>query len=138
LAPCEAASMIVRPAEPDDVGGMQQLASRVWPSGWHPGGLGWGLSRHALGDSVVVAVDEGPSGTIVGFAGRGGDEITHVDRDRDDVADALVTWLLEVDEKAPITVWDGADALARAVLRAGLEPVGRQPWSGMLRTDRGA
>jgi hypothetical protein len=69
--------MIVRPAEPDDVCGMQQLASRVWPSGWHPGGLGWGLSRHALGDSVVVAVDEGPSGPIVGFAGRGGDEITH-------------------------------------------------------------
>lgn len=50
--------MIVRPAEPDDVCGMQQLASRVWPSGWHPGGLGWGLSREALGDSVVVAVDE--------------------------------------------------------------------------------
>ena len=124
--------MIVRPAEPDDVCGMQQLASRVWPSGWHPGGLGWGLSRQALGDSVVVAVDEGTSGPIVGFAGHGGDEITHVERDRDDVADALVTWLLEVDAKAPITVWDGADALARAVLRAGLEPVGRQPWSGML------
>ena len=49
------------------------------------------------------------------------DEITHVERDRDDVADALVTWLLEVDESAPITVWDGADALARAVSRVGLE-----------------
>ncbi len=124
--------MIVRPAEADDVCGMQQLASRVWPSGWHPGGLGWGLSRHALGHSVVVAADEGAGGPIVGFAGHGGDEITHVERDRDDVADALVTWRLAVDAKAPITVWDGADALARAVLRAGLEPVGRQPWSGML------
>ena len=124
--------MIVRSAETGDVGGMQQLASRVWPSGWHPGGLGWGLSRDALADSVVVAVDTGGSGPIVGFAGRGGDEITHVERDRDDVADALVTWLLEVDENAPITVWDGADALARAVSRAGLEPVGRLPWSGML------
>ena len=53
--------MFLRPAEPDDVYGMQQLAGRVWPSGWHPGGLGWGLSRHALGDSVVVAGDEGRS-----------------------------------------------------------------------------
>lgn len=124
--------MIVRPAEPGDFDRMQQLASRVWPSGWHPGGLGWGLPRHALADSLVVALDEDGSGPIVGFAGRGGDEITHVERARDDVADALVTWLLEVDEHAPITVWDGADALTRAVTRAGLEPLGRQPWSGML------
>ena len=122
--------MHVRPADPGDFGEMQRLASRLWPSGWHPGGLGWGLPRHALADSVVVAVDD--DGTIVGFAGRGGDEITHVERDRDDVADALVTWLLEVDGDAPITVWDGADALTRAVLRAGLEPVGREPWSAMF------
>ena len=122
--------MKVRRAETGDTGGMQRLASRLWPSGWHPGGLGWGLSRQALAASVVVATDD--DGAIVGFAGRGGDEITHVERDRDDVADALVTWLLEIDEKAPITVWDGADALARAVSRAGLEPVGREPWSGML------
>lgn len=124
--------MIVRPAEPSDLAGMQRLASRLWPAGWHPGGLGWGLSRHALADSVVVAVDGGGPGSIVGLAGRGGDEITHVERDRDDVADALVAWLLDVDERAPITVWDGAEALARAVSRAGLEPVGREPWSGML------
>ena len=124
--------MIVRPAEPGDLAAMQQLASRLWPSGWHPGGLGWGLSRHALADSLVVAVDEGASGGVVGFAGRGGDEITHVERDRDDVADALVAWLLDVDEDAPITVWDGADALARSVVRAGLEPVGREPWSAMF------
>ena len=124
--------MIVRPAERGDLWGMQQLASRVWPSGWHPGGLGWGLSRDALADSVVVAVDDGTPGTIVGFAGRGGDEITHTEPERDDVADALVTWLLEVDEEAPITVWDGADALARAAVRAGLEPIGREPWSGMF------
>jgi GNAT superfamily N-acetyltransferase len=131
-APQEAAAVIVRPAEPDDYGDMQRLASRVWPSGWHPGGLGWGLPRRALAESIVVAVDDDGSGPIVGFAGRGGDEITHVERDRDDVADALVSWLLEVDDAAPITVWDGADALARAVSRAGLEPVGREPWSGML------
>lgn len=78
--------MLVRSAEPGDFDGMQQLASRVWPSGWHPGGLGWGLSRHALADSLVVALDQDGSGPIVGFAGRGGDEITHVERDRDDVA----------------------------------------------------
>lgn len=124
--------MFVRPAEPGDPRGMQQLASRVWPSGWHPGGLGWGLTRDALAESVVVAVDEDGAGPVVGFAGRGGDEITHVEHGRDDVADALVTWLLEVDPSGPITVWDGAGALTRAVRRAGLEPVGREPWSGML------
>ena len=124
--------MIVRPATLHDLHGMQQLASRRWPAGWHPGGLGWGLARQALADSVVVAVDEDESDRIVGFAGRGGDEITHVDRNRDDVADALVTWLLEVDGDAPITVWDGADALARAVTRAGFEPLSREPWSGLL------
>lgn len=122
--------MNVRPAEPGDLGGMQRLASRLWPSGWHPGGLGWGLSRLALAGSVVVATDN--DGSIIGFAGRGGDEITHVERHRDDVADALVRWLLEVDEHAPITVWDGADALTRAVSRARLELVGREPWSGMF------
>ena len=122
--------MELRPAGPGDVRGMQQLASRLWPSGWHPGGLGWGLSWQTVAESVVVAVDG--DGSIVGFAGRGGDEITHVAQDRDDVADALVAWLLDVDPAAPITVWDGADALARAVVRAGLAPVGREPWSGMV------
>lgn len=122
--------MNLRPAEPGDVSDMQRLASRVWPSGWHPGGLGWGLSRQALGNSVVVAVDA--DGSIVGFAGRGGDEIAHSERDRDDVADALVTWLLETDEHAPITVFDGANALHRAVARAELRPTGRTEWSGML------
>jgi len=122
--------MKVRRAGADDVFAMQQLASRLWPSGWHPGGLGWGLSRDALAKAVVVAVDD--DGSIVGFAARGGDDATHVERDRDDVADALVTWLLEVDGSAPIAVWDGADALTRAVLRAGLGPIGREPWSGMV------
>ena len=120
--------MHLRPAERADLLGVQQLASRLWPSGWHPGGLGWGLARDALADEVVVAVDD--DGSIVGFAGRGGDEITHVARDRDDVADALVAWLLRDD--VTIAVWDGADALQRAVVRAGLRPVGREPWSGML------
>ena len=124
--------MIVRLADRGDFGGMQRLASRLWPSGWHPGGLGWGLARNTLADSVVVAIDEDRSGAIVGFAGCGGDAITHVERDHDDVADALVTWLLDVDKGAPIAVWDGADALARAVSRAGLVAVGREPWSGMF------
>ena len=123
--------MIVRPATPGDLHGMQQLASRTWPAGSHPGGLGWGLARQALADAVVVATDEG-SDRIVGFAGRGGDEITHVDSDREDVAGALVTWLLAVDGDAPITVWDGADALAHAVAHVGFRPTGREPWSGML------
>ena len=61
--------MTLRSAETGDVGGMQQLGSLVWPSGWDPGGLGWGLSRHALADSVVVAVDTGGYAVESGWAG---------------------------------------------------------------------
>jgi GNAT superfamily N-acetyltransferase len=90
------------------------------------------MARDALAKAVVVAVDEDGDAPIVGFAGHGGDEVTHVDTDRDDVADALVAWRLARDKDAAITAWDGAAALHRAVTRAGLEPVGREPWSGML------
>lgn len=50
--------MKVRRAEPGDTGEMQRLTSRLWPSGWHPGGLGWGLSRQLIAKSIVVAVDD--------------------------------------------------------------------------------
>jgi hypothetical protein len=41
-------------AGPDDISELQRLASRLWPTGWHPGGLGWALARGQLADDVVI------------------------------------------------------------------------------------
>ncbi|HEV2370375.1 MAG TPA: hypothetical protein VGR90_10905, partial [Acidimicrobiales bacterium] len=50
-----------------DIRGIQQLASRLWPLGWHPGGLGWALARGELAEEVVV-LDGGDQ--VVGWAAR--------------------------------------------------------------------
>ena len=93
--------MIVRPAEPGDFDGMQQPASRVGPSGWHPGGLGWrivpGSPSPTRSWSPSTTTGRTPSSGSRGAA----DEIPHVERDRDDVADALVTWRLERIDEVP-------------------------------------
>src|SRR5438132_1309649 len=52
----------------DDIRAMQRLASRLWPRGWHPGGLGWALARGALADEIVL-FERG--GELVGWAGLG-------------------------------------------------------------------
>ena len=121
-----------------DVEGVQRLASRVWPSGWHPGGLGWALARNALADEVVVAGDR--DGAVIGWASRSGHDIgelqAQVDRGRADVAAALVDWMLvraPRSSRSKIAVWDGADELEAEVRRAGFAASGRSEWAGMFR-----
>ncbi len=121
-----------------DVEGVQRLASRVWPSGWHPGGLGWALARNALAEEVVVAADR--DGAVIGWASRGGHETSEihaqVDRGRTDVAAALVDWMvLRTPRSSPstIAVWDGADELEAEVERAGFAATGRSEWGGLFR-----
>ena len=119
------------------------MASRVWPSGWHPGGLGWALARNALADEIVVAGDR--DGTVIGWASRGGHDIgelhAQVDRGRADVAAALVDWMVV---RAPrssgpkIAVWDGAGELEAEVQGAGFAASSRREWAGMFRAVNGA
>ena len=125
-----------------DVEGVQRLASRGWPSGWHPGGLGWALARNALADEVVVACDR--DGAVIGWASRGGHDIgefhAQVDRGRAEAAAALVGWMVgraPRSSRSKIAVWDGADELAAEVQRAGFAASCRG-WAGMFRDVDGA
>ena len=49
-----------------DTAAMQRLASRCWPHGLHPGGLGWSKATGQLGEQIVV---EGADGEVNGWAG---------------------------------------------------------------------
>ncbi len=126
-----------------DVEGVQRLASRVWPAGWHPGGLGWDLARHTLADEIVVAGDR--DGTVIGWASRGGHDIgefhAQVDRGRADVAAALVDWMVagaSLSSRSKIAVWDGAEELQAEVQGAGFAASSRREWAGMFREVDGA
>jgi GNAT superfamily N-acetyltransferase len=130
-------SVVVRAvAGRSDVEATQRFASRVWPAGWHPGGLGWAMARGELADDVVIAVDEATT-DVVGWAGRGGHDAeelqAQVDPQRVDAAALLVEWMLS-DSSAhrQLAVWDGADALVAAVTAAGLTPAARDDWQGLF------
>ncbi|MBV8693411.1 MAG: GNAT family N-acetyltransferase [Actinobacteria bacterium] len=104
---------------------LQELASRLWPTGWHPGGLGWALARGQLAGEVVLATDDG---VAVGWAGRGGhgpDELlAQVDPTRRDVADVLVDWITDGRRFSDlrIDVYDGDVTLGRSLVDAGFTP----------------
>ncbi len=50
-----------------DIAAVQRLASRLWPQGWHPGGLGWVLARGQLAEEVVAS---GKGDDVAGWAAR--------------------------------------------------------------------
>lgn len=117
---------------------MQQLASRVWPAGWHPGGLGWALARGELADEVVVVIDD-RDGRAAGWVSRGGHDDgelhAQVDQGRLDVAEAIVGWVVGSTgggRQWTLPVWDGAVELAMAVEQAGFTRAGRDAWAGLF------
>ncbi len=122
-----------------DIHAVQSVASRLWPAGWHPGGLGWALARGELADDVVV-FDGG--GTVLGWAGRGGHDdgelLAQVEPACASVADALVDWFVASPAgELHIEVYDGDTAVGPALRRAGFTP-GPQPRSvGMFRAAEG-
>lgn len=105
-----------------DITALQRLASRLWPAGWHPGGLGWALARGQLADEVVVF---GGTSDVEGWAARSvhepGELLAQVDPSHPDVADLVVRWLVEAvgDVRATIEVHDGDATLAAALRRIG-------------------
>ncbi len=108
-----------------DITAVQRVASRLWPVGWHPGGLGWALARGQLADEVVVF--EGRD-DVEGWAARSvhepGELLAQVDPSRPDVADLIVGWLLDAvgGARATVEVHDGDATLAFALRRGGFVP----------------
>jgi ribosomal protein S18 acetylase RimI-like enzyme len=126
---------------PEDVYDLQRLASRLWPKGWHPGGLGWALSRGRLADEVVVF--EGKHG-VLGWAARNGvhepgELLAQADPAHPEIADAIVDWLLATPlaTTLSIDVYDGDTTLSSALRRAGFKPQPGAHVFGMFREAKG-
>lgn len=124
----------------DDISALQRLASRLWPTGWHPGGLGWALARGRLADEVVVF--EGTNGAL-GWAARSGvhdpgELLAQADPSHPEIAEAIVEWLLATPQVTPLSidVYDGDTALAAALRRVGFEQSAARVF-GMFRAAQG-
>ena len=107
---------------PADTTEMAQLASRLWPHGPHPGGLGWSMAIGQFASRIVVARD---GGRVVGWAGTSPGEVAvQVDPRHPEVADHLLGWAVEADESGmpALVVWDGDLVVADAARRAGFVP----------------
>jgi GNAT superfamily N-acetyltransferase len=122
----------------DDTTGIQRLASRLWPSGLHPGGLGWAAAGGRLADLIVLAGRGAPAGWAgVDRQHRDGDGELFVQGDpaRPEVAKALLEWGLSASgDELTIAVAHGDTALADTVEAAGfaLDPLAG-PLVGPLR-----
>ncbi|MDQ1509712.1 MAG: hypothetical protein QOG50_1556 [Actinomycetota bacterium] len=126
---------------PDDISELQRLASRLWPTGWHPGGLGWALARGRLAEEVVVF--EGKNG-VLGWAARSGvhepgELLAQADPSHPEIAEAIVEWLMAMPPatRLSIDVYDGDTTLAGALRRAGFEPQADACVFGIFRAAQG-
>ena len=125
-----------------DIRAVQDVASRLWPAGWHPGGIGWALARGQLADEVVLF---GGVDGVAAWAARSvhepGELLAQVDPGRDDAADAVVAWLLGSagGMRATVEVYDEGDAtLPSALRRSGFAPDPTARLVGMFRPAGGA
>jgi GNAT superfamily N-acetyltransferase len=87
-----------------DTGAMQRLASRCWPQGLHPGGLGWSQATHQLAGELVVI--DGRHGDLEGWAGvsQPGHLALQVAADRPRVRNALIEWLVGTAQGTELSV----------------------------------
>jgi GNAT superfamily N-acetyltransferase len=87
---------------PADTTAMQRLASRLWPLGLHPGGLGWSAAIGQLADQILLA--EQPH-RLVGWAGITGTEISlAADPAAPDAAGDLVAAIVDLANAIDVTV----------------------------------
>lgn len=101
---------------------MQALASRCWPRGLHPGGLGWSWATEQLAERTVLFDDA--DGVLHGWAGitQPGSLVLQVAPGRPDVRTGLVEWLIRTADGPQLTV----DAFDQDVI-AALTAVGFKP-----------
>jgi GNAT superfamily N-acetyltransferase len=116
-----------------DTVAVQQLSSRLWPLGPHPGGLGWEAAIDQLPTSTMLAESE----ELVGWAGvTSGALVVQADHSCPDAARALLDWAMaEADDASmAIPVFDGDEVLRRAVSQAGFVlEADAEPVVGMFR-----
>jgi GNAT superfamily N-acetyltransferase len=112
---------------------MQRLASRLWPLGLHPGGLGWAAAIGQLADRLMVADD----GDLIGWAGLSGGELSlQVDPGHPAAASALIDWAREAVDvvKLQLAVAEDDEVVRAAALAAGFAPLpGAEPGMAMRR-----
>jgi GNAT superfamily N-acetyltransferase len=98
---------------------MQRLASRLWPLGFHPGGLAWAVATDQFGHEVLLF---GDGEDVVGFAGTDQERLLgQADSARPDVARAIVEWFVEQDPSGRMRV---GVVDADVVFRTALESAG--------------
>ncbi len=98
---------------------MQRLASRLWPLGFHPGGLAWAVATDQFGDEVQIF---GDGEEVLGFVGTDLDRLLgQADPARPDVARAIVEWFVETDPSGRMRV---GVVDADVVFRTALESAG--------------
>lgn len=140
--------MTVRPASTvADLHEIQRIAGAGWPRGWHPGGLGWALSRWLLDDepSSEIVVFDAPDGggRVGGWATRGqhsaGEVSVQVDRGCEALLGPLLDWALDGldDVRVSVEVYDGDDALAGVLAGRGFAAAADEPIVGMVRVASG-
>lgn len=113
---------------------MQTLASRCWPYGLHPGGLGWSMATGQLADTIMMI--NGPEGELVGWAGlsQPGSLSLQVAPDNPDVRAELIMWLTDTADGPRLSVDVYDDAILDDFRRIGFEPT--SPPFGYYRMGR--
>jgi len=113
-----------------DTTAVQQLVSRLWPHGSHPGGLGWEAATEQLPGETMLGED----GAVVGWAGVTSGEL--LVQALPEAARALLDWAVTT-ANAPelvIPVFDGDEVLRSLVIEAGFQRISRAaPLVGMFR-----
>jgi ribosomal protein S18 acetylase RimI-like enzyme len=102
-----------------DLTRLASLASRLWPLGFHPGGLVWNVATSQMGEEVSIFSD---GDTVVGFAAKDGNRLLgQADPSHPDAAGAIAEWFVEQDPSGRMRV---AVVDANTAFRSTLELAG--------------